>query len=227
MEFKVGVIRPVECFREGWKLIKDQYWLILAITLVGLVISTLVPLGMALGAMFCGIYNCLLRKMDGERASFQHLKQGFKYFLPGFVATLILIVPNFIFAVILLSSAAYMLGAFYGSKPLDDSTMIALFTTIGIEAAVGALVVGSIHALLMFTYPLIIEYNLSGWTAFKVSAKAVWANLDSVIWLIVVEFVIGLIGFLMLGIGVYFTLPLMFAGVAVAYRKVFPAPSNL
>ncbi len=34
-EFKTGVIRPVECFKEGWELIKSQYWMLFAVTLVG------------------------------------------------------------------------------------------------------------------------------------------------------------------------------------------------
>jgi len=27
VEFRSGVISPVECVKEGWQLIKDQYWL--------------------------------------------------------------------------------------------------------------------------------------------------------------------------------------------------------
>ncbi len=35
-EFNTGVIRPVECMKEGWELIKDEYWLFLGITFVGM-----------------------------------------------------------------------------------------------------------------------------------------------------------------------------------------------
>jgi uncharacterized membrane protein len=74
----------------------------------------------------------------------------------------------------------------------------------------------------MFSYPLIAERNLGGVEAFKLSARAVWANLSGVIGLILVEFVMGIIGYLFFVIGVYFVVPVMFAGVAVAYRRVFP-----
>ncbi|MEJ7699458.1 MAG: hypothetical protein WKF71_07405 [Pyrinomonadaceae bacterium] len=56
IQFKTGVIRPVECMKEGWELIKDQYWLIFAITLVGMIIASVVPFGILFGAMMCGIY---------------------------------------------------------------------------------------------------------------------------------------------------------------------------
>src|SRR5215204_2442694 len=34
-EFKTGVIYPVECVKEGFELIKKDYWLLFAILLVG------------------------------------------------------------------------------------------------------------------------------------------------------------------------------------------------
>ena len=42
-EFNRGVISPMECIKEGWALIKDQYWLFFGITLVGMLIGGAVP----------------------------------------------------------------------------------------------------------------------------------------------------------------------------------------
>ncbi len=80
IEFKTGVIRPVECMKEGWELIKDQYWLFFAITLVGLIIASAIPFGILIGAMFCGIYYCLFQKMNGQAMTFEGLFKGFEYF---------------------------------------------------------------------------------------------------------------------------------------------------
>ena len=91
-----------------------------------------------------------------------------------------------------------------------------------VEGLILAVILSCLHALIMFTFPLIVEQKLSGIEAFKLSARAAWKNLPGVIGLILCEFVIGFIGYLFCGIGLYFTLPLMFAGVLVAYRKVFP-----
>lgn len=85
------------------------------------------------------------------------------------------------------------------------------------------LVLGCIHAFIIFTYPLIVERNLNGLEAFKLSAKAAWANLGGVISLILAQFALGFVGYLACFVGVYLTLPVMFAGVFVAYRRVFPS----
>ena len=34
-QFNRGAIRPVECVKEGWELIKNDYWLLFAVALVG------------------------------------------------------------------------------------------------------------------------------------------------------------------------------------------------
>ncbi len=64
-QFRTGVISPVECFKEGWALIKDQYWLLFAITLLGFLIGG-ATMYILMGAMLCGIYYCFLQKIDGK-----------------------------------------------------------------------------------------------------------------------------------------------------------------
>ncbi len=38
-DFRVGVIKPVECIKEGWALIKDQYWLFFGLTIVTMLLG--------------------------------------------------------------------------------------------------------------------------------------------------------------------------------------------
>jgi hypothetical protein len=229
-EFKTGVIKPVECFKEGWELIKDQYWLFFGITIIGVLIGSFIPFAIGLGAMYCGIYYALLRKMNREPVEFGDLFKGFNWFLPGLIATLILIVPMIIFMIV---SYASIFGVFFsmmdGRGKIEESAIVVLYGVIFGEGLIFALIISCIHAFIMFTYPLIVERNLSGFDAFKLSAKAAWANLSGVIGLILCQFAIGFVGYLACAIGLYFVLPLMFAGVAVAYRKVFPPlnPNNL
>ncbi|MDH3529073.1 MAG: hypothetical protein OEQ28_05880, partial [Acidobacteriota bacterium] len=54
LEFRKDVIGPVECYREAWEIIKPHYWMLFALTIVGVMISgaSLYVLG---GAMICGI----------------------------------------------------------------------------------------------------------------------------------------------------------------------------
>ncbi|MGI8789120.1 MAG: hypothetical protein ACR2HG_15370 [Pyrinomonadaceae bacterium] len=225
IEFKTGVIRPVECMREGWELIKEQYWLFFGITLVGMLIAGVVPFGILLGAMFCGIYFCLFQKMDGKPVSFEGLFKGFNFFLPGLIATLVLIIPAVILGFISYIPIIMMQISMMKSKNPNPDAMLAYFGFFTVEMLVLWLVLASIHAFLFFAYPLIVERGLSGMEAFKLSAKAVWRNLGGVVGFIALEFVLGFVGYLVCFVGVYFTLPVMFAGALVAYRKVFPAAS--
>src|SRR3954447_20174825 len=90
--FRVGVIKPVECIKEGWALIKDQYWLFLGLTMVGLLLGGAVPI-VLLGAMMVGLFLCLFEKMAGRQFEFGLLFKGFDYFVPGLVVTAIKMIP--------------------------------------------------------------------------------------------------------------------------------------
>ena len=226
-EFQTGVIHPVECMKEGWELIKDQYWLIFAITFVGMLIAGFIPFGIGLGAMFCGIYFVLLQKLNGRQVEFGELFKGFEFFLPGLIVSLVVIIPAVISVVVLYGSMVAMVFASVGSRGNVNQTVIwGMFGTLFVEGIVISLIIGCLHALIMFAYPLIVDRKLNGIEAFKLSAKAVWANLSGVVGIILLEFVMGIIGYMALGIGLYFVLPIMFAGVLVAYRKVFPSLNN-
>ena len=173
-DFRTGVIRPVECFKEGWELIKDEYWLIFAITLVGVLIGSLIPFAIALGAMYCGIYYVLLQKMNGQPVKFEDLFKGFNYFVPSLVATLILIVPVIIFTIITYISMFSILFTTTDSRGvIKPEAIYTLYGTLIVEGIVFGLILGCIQAFIMFTYPLIVERNLSGMEAFKTSARAV------------------------------------------------------
>lgn len=222
-EFETGVIRPVECMKEGWELIKDEYWLFLGVSFVGMLIGGLIPLGLGIGAMFCGIYYVVMRKADGQKIEFGDLFKGFEWFLPGMIVTLALIIPALIAVFVMYGSMFVFIFAAVGSNgKVDDAVVVSMFAAFAVEMIIVSLITGSIHALIMFSYPLIVERNLDGMSALKLGARAAWANLSGVVGIILVEFAMGIIGYLLFIVGVYLMLPIMFAGVFVAYRKVFP-----
>lgn len=226
-EFKTGVISPIECFKEGWELIKDRFWLFFGITFVGMLIGGVIPFGIGLGAMFCGIYYCLFLKMNNQEVKFEDVFKGFSYFLPGLVATLVIIIPAIIMAIVLYASMfAVMFAAMDSGGRINESAIYGLFATMAVEMILLWLVLGTIHVFLVFAYPLIVEFNMKGFDAFKLSAKAAWNNLGGVVGFITLEFLLGIaayiLTFFIFGLGIYFVLPIMFAGALVMYRKVFP-----
>lgn len=218
-EFRTGVIKPVECFKEGWEIIKSDYWMLFVITLVGALIGG-VSMYVLLGAMMCGIYYCYLRKIDGAPSvSFDDLFKGFKYFMPSLLATILIVVP--IFLVVGIIYVPLIMAAAMGSKLSQSELTAMMFGAFAVEIIVAFLMV-CLHTLLLFTFPLIIDRNLSAFAAIKTSARAVLKNLGGVAGLIGVSFVLTIIGYLALCIGLYFVIPIVMAGFAVAYRKVFP-----
>ena len=218
IEFRTGVIRPVECYKEGWELIKDQYWLLLGISIVGGIIGG-ASMYILLGAMICGIYYCYLQKFDTGKVEFEALFKGFSYFLPSLLVTLLIVIPMII--VLAGIYVPFIAAAMMGSRLNQDEFLALALTTLAIECVVAFFMV-CLHTLLMFAFPLIVDRNLSALDAIKTSARAVMKNLGGVIGLILLGFAATFLGYLALCIGLYFVIPIMMAGNAVAYRKVFP-----
>lgn len=221
-EINTGVIRSVECMKEGWELIKQDYWFFFAITLVGMLIGG-ISMYVLVGAMVCGIFYCYLRKIDGKTVSFDELWKGFQWWLPGLIATIIMVVPMFI--VLGFIYAPFIAAAVMGSK-LSESELIGLLLGAIAIDLVFIVVMICFHTLLMFTFPLMVDRNLGAFEAMKTSAKGVWKNLGGIAGFYGVAFVLSLIGGLACGIGTYFVMPIILAGTAIAYRKIFPKQND-
>ena len=217
-EFRTSVISPVECVKEGFERIKNDYWLLFAIAFVGALISgfTMYILG---GAMFCGIFYCYLKAVDGRPVTFDDLWKGMEYFGAGLVVILLIFVPAFAYYIF-----AYLtlIAAIVGGGQAGEAGMFGAFIVVGLIDFVVLIALVCFHTLLTFSFPLIVDRNLGAIDAIKTSAKAVWGNLGGVAGLVVVNMVLMFVGYLALCIGLYFVIPIMIAGNVVAYRRVFP-----
>jgi uncharacterized membrane protein len=222
IEFRTGVIRPVECYKEAWELIKNQYWLLLAITIVGMMIGG-ATMYILLGAMFCGMFYCYFQAIDGKKVEIEGLFKGFGYFLPALIVTAVIVLPMII--VLGTIYVPLILAASTGGRISEDELFAMLGATLVVEIVFSFFMV-CLHTLLMFAFPLIVDKNLSAWAAMKTSARAVWANLSGVVGLFVVGFAVNLVGMALFCIGVYLVIPLVIGANVVAYRKIFPASDN-
>lgn len=218
-EFNIGVIKPVECVKEAWELIKPNYWLLFAIWIVGAMIGG-VSLYILIGAMVCGIYKCYLNAIDGQKVEFEALFKGFSYFLPSLLVTILIVVPMFILIAIMY--VPLIMSTIMGNRLSQSELMTMMLSSLGVELVFTVIMV-CLHTLLMFAFPLIVDRNLSGWQAVKLSAKAVWKNLGGVAGLFGVLFGLSLLGYLALCVGLYLVIPVIIASQLVAYRKVFPS----
>lgn len=217
-EFRTGVIQPVEVYKEAWEIMKSEYWLLLGVSLVGMLLGSIVPI-VIMGAMMCGIYLCLLNKIDGKPINFEMLFKGFDYFMPSLLFMLILTVPTFI---IMIASYVLMIGVFIGGASLGSSGFIISTIIAVIIVLIMVVAMVCVHVLVMFSLPLIVDKRLNAWPSIVLSAKAVRANLSGVVGLMLVGMAAAFVGYLALCIGVYFVLPVILMSNALAYRKVFP-----
>jgi len=231
IQFRTGVIKPVECLKEGWALIKDQYWLFLGIVVVGVLIGGAVPI-VLIGPMMVGIYLCYFRRMRGEPVEFGNLFKGFDYFAQGLIAALLQAIPMVIVIVpmYLIMVVVMMTSIPRGGGRMDpDASFRFMFTFFGFEAVfiLVIIVVGiAINVFFMFAFPLIADRGLSGWEAIKLSIKAGKANFGGILGLLLLNAAIGFLGVLACYVGVIFFMPVGLASYAVAYRRVFPSISQ-
>ncbi len=223
-EFTVGQIRPIECVKEGFERIKKDYWLLFGIALVGGLIGGITMYVLA-GAMICGIFFVYLNAIDGKPVIFDDLWKGMQHLGQGLIVILVILVPTFVYYIFAyFSLVAAIIG---GGATAGEAGLFGALIVIGIIDIVVLIVLVSFHTLLTFSFPLIVDRNLSAIDAMKLSMKASWQNLSGVAGLVAVNFGLMLAGYIALCVGLYFIIPIMVAANVVAYRKVFPRLDNL
>jgi uncharacterized membrane protein len=227
IQFRTGVIKPGECIKEGWALVKDQYWLFLGIVFVGVFVGGAVPI-VLIGPMMVGIYLCFFRRMRGEPVEFGTLFKGFDYFAQSLIAALIQMIP---LVVVMVPLYIIMFGMMMMSMPrgggrMDPdqaSTFAFTFIAFYIVFVVVIVTVAVIVTLFfLFAFPLIADRNLSGVDATKLSIKAARANLGGILGLVLMNVGLGMLGVLCCYVGAFLIAPVSLASYAIAYRRVFP-----
>lgn len=223
LEFNTGAIKPIECVREAWELIKDEYWILFGVSIVGALIGGL-SMYVLIGAMVCGIIGCYLKRIDGGHVIFEDLWLGFKFFWPSLLVTLAIVVPIVVFAVIMFMTIylPIITAAVMGNKA-NEGVILGTFLVGIVIDIIFAIVMVCIHSLLIFCFPLIVDRGMSSWDSMKLSARAVMKNLGGIGGLIAVNMGLVLLGELAFCIGLYLMIPIITAANVVAYRKVFPA----
>lgn len=223
-EFNRGVIAPMECIKEGWALIKDQYWLFFGITLVGMMIGGVVPV-VLLGPMMVGIFLCLQQRQRNQPVDIGMLFKGFDQFVPGLIVAAFKMIPIFI---VLIPYYIFIFGMMAvmprGRSNPDDSPQF-VFTVLGFELLFGIVIITVsilVEIFFMFAFPLVADRKMSGLEAVKLSMKAGRANIGGVLGLILLNALFTMLGLLACIVGIYFYLPIAIASQAVAYRRVFP-----
>jgi len=220
-DFNHRAIAPIECFKEGWELIKDSYWLFFGISVVGTLIGGMFAI-VLMGPMMCGIFICLLEYQRRQPIEFSMVFKGFDDFLPALLVQLIKSVPMII---VMAPFYIFWMGMVFSSLPRHvDPGPEFMFTIFGFEILFFGLLMlvhFFVEIVALFAFPLIVDRKLPAMDALKLSWAASRANLSGVIGLLLLDGVFKFAGMLLCVVGFYFYLPLSFAAYTVAYRKVF------
>lgn len=216
-------IKPIECLKGGFNLIKDQYWLFVGMCAVAVLVGSVAPFGILMGPMMCGVYLALFSKRRGLPIEFGIIFKGFDYFGQSVIATLIHVVP--IVIIIVPSYLLFYVGLFVAlPSPGSDPDPTGLLIFLGVMLVYWLVVVCImivISLVFTFSYPLIVEHRLQGFDAVKLSARAALANFLPLLGLSLLSGFLGFVGMLFCYIGIFFVLPISFAALAIAYEQVF------
>ena len=224
IEFQRRVVKPIECYKGGLELVRSQYWLFVGITAVGMIIASVVPLGILMGPMMCGVYLTLFRTRRGQRIEFADLFKGFDYFGESLIAALLHMIPMFVIIVptyIFFYISMFALMAAQGGGEPNPGLLLGFFGTWGIILIVIIVVMVLISMAFTFAYPLIVDRRLSGFEAVKLSMKAAMANFPGLLGLMLLNAVLGFAGVLLCYVGAFLFLPISFGAIALAYEQVF------
>ena len=226
VEFRRGVVVPMECIKEGWALIKEQYWLFFGISIVGLLIGGAVPI-VLMGPMMVGIFISLLDRQRGQPVEFGTLFKGFELFVQGLVVTVLKMIPIFI---MLIPYYIFLFGMMAvsmpkGGHPSPEESRNFMMSLFGFEVIffLGIMTISLVvEFFFLLAYPLVADRRMSGLDAVKLSFRAAKANFGGIVGLLLLNALFGFVGLLCCFIGVYFYLPVAYASHAVAYRRIFP-----
>jgi hypothetical protein len=213
--FRKVFSNPIDLIQRSFALVKSNYWLFLGITLVGVLIGSVVPFGILLGAMMVGIFHCYLLHEAGQRFEFSDLFKGFDQFGNTLIAALIMVGTVFLLTIpLVIIFLVLMVGSGQGGNP-----PVGLFILFYIAIILVSLLV---YIPFMFVFQLIAEYKLPAMDAVKLSVKAALANIGSVLVnLIALMFVSGILTAMCYVPGILF-LPISMGWVFLLYRDIFP-----
>lgn len=218
-------ISPVAYLGEAWARVKDQYWLFLGITAVGLILGSVAPFGLLMGPMMCGIYLCYRQQARGLPVTFDLLFKGFDHFAQALIASLLMLAASLVVIVPLMVAMFILmfmgvLGGIAGHGAPEGVAFLGcfLFAAVFLLVMLGSVLIG---ILFTFTYPLIFDRGLLGMEAVKLSFRAARANLGGLLLLALFHFLLSCVGLLCCYIGALLILPLTFGTHWICYERVF------
>lgn len=221
--YKRKAVDPVQCIKDGWELIKPQYWLFVGMSFVAYFIGSAVPMGILMGPMMCGIYLTCFACKRREPVEFGLLFKGFDFFGPSVIAMLLHAVPIMAILIptyVLFYASLVLAMVAQGNEP-NPAAFLGVLGTFSIVVLVVLVLIIIISIGFTFTFPLIVDRRLKGVEAVKLSFKAAMANFWRLLAMGLLTAVIGIVGMAFCFVGMFLVFPISYGAIATAYEQVF------
>ena len=221
--FRRNAVEPIECIKGGWELIKNQYWLFVGMTLVGILIGSAVPI-ILLGPMMCGLNLAFFKTRRGEAIEFGTLFKGFDYFGQSLIATLIHTIPIIVIVVpayILFYVSIFVSMAAQGGDEPNPAALFGVMAMFGVFWLVVVVIIIIISIAFTFVFPLIVDRKLQALDAVKLSFRAAMANFWRLLGMMLLTSLMSFVGVLACYVGAFLVMPIGYAAIAKAYEQVF------
>ncbi len=115
-----------------------------------------------------------------------------------------------------------------GQQPPPDPEIGVVILCVGGAVILACIaLIAVIQTLTIFVYPLIVDKELPGFEAVKLSCRAALGNRGGIFGLLLLRMLIDLAASLFCCVGPILVMPLDLAMVAIAYRQVFAADDPL
>ena len=203
----------------------DQYLLFAGICFVSLLINGLAQ-NVLWGAFACGLHLCFNDRARGHATAFERLFKGFDYFLPSFVAILIMFVAAMIVTipfVLAIFGGIFMFAAAQGNENAVAGGFLLGFIPL---ILIMSLVVSMVYIPFLFAFGLIVDQKLNGWEAIKASWSGARKNFWGLYGSMLVYSIISMACALMCYVPLFFVVPLQIGAIYLVYRDVFPNASD-
>ena len=221
--FRPNAVQPIECIKEAWALIRDQYWLFVGMCAVGLLVASAVPFGILMGPMMCGIYMAFFKRMRNEPFEFGIIFKGFDFFGPSLVATLLHMIPILVIVVpsYFVFYFAFVLSIVAQGDEPNPAAMLGVMGLFAIFWLVMIIIIIFISIGFTFSYTLIVDRKMQAMDAIKWSFKAAMANFWRLLGMTLITGLLSFCGLLLCYVGAFLVFPIQYGAIAIAYQKVF------
>ena len=195
---RAGKLDIFDCIGRSWELLKANFWPIVGVTAVLLIVAGVansipflgILVSLLLGGVFYGgLYYFYLKKIRGQPAELGDAFSGFTLALGPLMLTSLVVALMIVFGLICLILPGIYLAVSYS-----------------------------------FAYLLVIDRKMEFWAAMEVSRRVITAQWWRMFGLLIVGAIIGCLGVIGLIIGIFFTIPIFIGAIVHAYEDLCNPP---